>query len=230
MKKSLCISLLIFISSFFSVNAVAYYPYASEMTQIANYGELAAQLANDLQMYQNMVTNSENIPAEVWTSVQQDLNSVMNIVQQGQAISFAQQNIASSFQSKYPGYTQSNDFVKSYQSWSAAALDGLNEALQAAGLQSQQFSTEEDVLSQLRAMSQSSVGHMQAIQAGNQIAVEQVAQMQKLRELVMAQTQAESNYLAAERTEKDAQQAETVKLLEYKDLPNVDYKYFDGSK
>jgi type IV secretion system protein TrbJ len=211
-------------------------PYATEMTQIANNMELvtsvaqqAEQLANELNMYQNMVTNLANIPSQVWTSVQKDLDSVANVVQQGEAISFAQQNIATAFQAKYPGYTQANDFTKSYQSWSASALDGLNEALQAAGLQSQQFTTEEAALNQLRSMSQSSVGRMQAIQVGNQIAVEQVAQTQKLRELVMAQTQSQSNYLAAEKSEKDAQQAEVEQLLKYKDLPTVDYKYFNGS-
>jgi P-type conjugative transfer protein TrbJ len=54
---------------------------------------------------------------------------------------------------------------------------------------------------------------MQALQVGNQVAVEQVAQMQKLKQLVMSQTQAQSNYFAARQSGKDAKEAEMKDLL-----------------
>ncbi|HEY5312299.1 MAG TPA: hypothetical protein VIK18_07255, partial [Pirellulales bacterium] len=85
-----------------------------------------------------------------------------------------------------------------YTQWAANALGGIQGALQAAGLQSTQFGNEDQVFAQLQALSDGSVGHMEALQVSNMIGVQEVQQLEKLRQLQMAQLQGEFGYLATQ--------------------------------
>lgn len=61
-------------------------------------------------------------------------------------------------------------------------------------------------MSQLRSMSQSAVGQMQALQVGHQIAAQQVAQSQKLRGLVSQQMTMMATWYQSEQAAKDLAQ------------------------
>jgi P-type conjugative transfer protein TrbJ len=98
----------------------------------------------------------------------------------------------------YPGYAVPIDYTRAYTQWGNNALGGIQGALASAGLQSAQFAREDAVFAQLQALSDGSVGHMQAVQVGNMIAIQQVQQLQKLRQLQMAQLQGEFGYLATQ--------------------------------
>ncbi len=187
---------------------------ATEITQLLNNAELvtsvaqqAQQLATQLQQYQTMLTNLQNIPNQIWGPIQQDLMALQNVVKQGQALSFAASNVVQQFENTYTGFTQAPKFVTAYKQWSKTSMDSIKGSLAAANLQANQFATEEGTLSALRSMSQSSVGQLQALQVGSQIAVEQAAQMQKLRGLIMAQMQAQNAYMAGNQQEKDNRKA-----------------------
>lgn len=200
---------------------------ATEPTQIMNNVELvtsvaqqAEQLATEIksymqlvEQYKNMVTNTLSIPNQIWSSVQQDLMSVVGVVKQGQALAFSMSNIGDQFKLKFPGYKPTTDFSTDYKKWSGTLMDTIKGTLEAANLQSQQFSSEEGVLQQLRSMSSSNQGRMQAIQTGNQIAVETAAQMQKLRVLTMAQVQSQAAYMAKTEQEKDTTRASVETML-----------------
>ncbi len=68
------------------------------------------------------------------------------------------------------------------------------------------------------ARSQSAVGRMQAIQAGNEIASQNVQQLQKLRDLLATQINMQSNYVALEGDRKDITEATEQK---FKDQPTI---------
>lgn len=210
---------------------------ATEITQLLNNAELvtqvaqqAQQLATELQQYQTMIQNLQNIPNQVWSSVQNDLVQLAQVANTGQALSFAASNIAQQFEAAYPGYaTQSVKFATAYKGWSQKSLDSIKGALSAAGKQYADFANEAAVLNSLRTMSQSSSGQLQALQTGTQIAVEQAAQLQKLRGLIMAQMQSQANYQAAQQAEKDASRAAADKALQYVDpRAGVSFKGFSG--
>ena len=57
-------------------------------------------------------------------------------------------------------------------------------------------------------MSESAAGRMQALQVGNMMAAEQLQQLVQLRQLVMAQINAQNVYMAAQ-TNREAQRAAT---------------------
>jgi type IV secretion system protein TrbJ len=200
------------------------YPYASEMTQLLNNLELlhqalqqAQELSNQLKMLENMAQNLKNIPDQVWTPASQHLQSLMSVVKQGQSLAFSSSNISEEFQHKFKGFVQAESFQTDYKTWSNTVRDSLRTSLSAANLQSQQFTSEEQVLSALRSMSQSAEGRMQALQVGTQISVEQVAQLQKLRGLMMAQIQAQNTYMAGEQQQKDNVKAAEENFYKYSD-------------
>lgn len=193
---------------------------ATEPTQIANnvelvlqYAKQVEQYATQLQQYRDQLQNTLNIPNQIWSSIQNDLMGVMNVVKQGEALAFSLSNIGEQFQLKFPGFRATNDFVNDYKKWSQTLRDTLKGTLEAANLQSRQFATEEGVIAQLRSMSSSNQGRLQALQTGNQIAVEVAAQLQKLRALSMAQMQAQNSYIAKTEQEKDTENASVERML-----------------
>lgn len=193
---------------------------ATEPTQIANNVELVLQYAKQVQQYatqlqqwQNQIQNTLNIPNQIWSSIQNDLMGVMNIVKQGEALAFSLSNIGEQFKIKYPGFQTTTDYIGDYKKWSQTLRDTIKGTLEAANLQSQQFSTEEGVINQLRIMSQSNTGRLQALQTGNQIAVETTAQLQKLRALAMAQMQSQNAYMAKQEQERDSENASVDSML-----------------
>lgn len=189
---------------------------ASEWTQIANNVELVGQIqqsiqqtATQLQMYQSMVKNMQNIPNMTWGNIAGDLAQLRNVVASGQHISYVMQNADSVFMQRFPGYKPTTDYKGQYQAWSQGSMDGVRSAMNAAGVQSSQFATEQGTMEQLQAMSQNSQGQHQALQVGNQIAAQQVQQLQKLRQLQMSQMQAQNNYLAASQQSQDESRVAT---------------------
>jgi type IV secretion system protein TrbJ len=158
----------------------------------------ATQIANQLQQIAYEVQNLQNIPRGVWGTVRSDLSALTSVAKVGTSISYADANLGSEFASMYPGYVAPSDYTKAYQQWSSNALGGMRGALAVAGVQNTQLATEDGVLANLQALSDASAGHMQALQVGNMIAVEQVQQLQKLRELQMAQLQGEFGYMATQ--------------------------------
>ena len=206
---------------------------ALEVTQIANNVELVLQYAKQVEQYatqlmqwRDQLTQAMNIPQQIWSSIQQDIMGVVNVVKQGQALAFSLGNIGEVFKNKFKGYQPTTNFPAEYKQWSETLRDTIKGTLEAANLQSEQFATEEGVLQQLRTMSQSNQGRLQALQTGNQIAVEMVAQMQKLRALSLAQMQAQNAYMAKETQEKDTQRATLDSLIPKDRLSSREHKSY----
>lgn len=95
-------------------------------------------------------------------------------------------------------------YVERYKEWSATNDKTIRNILKAHGMQAGQFNTEKARFETLQTMSRNSEGRMQALQIGNEIANEQLLQMQKLREIMMEQSSLHASYFAKKR----AQEAE----------------------
>jgi len=75
-------------------------------------------------------------------------------------------------------------------------------------LHADDFADEQRRIQTLTALSDSAEGRMQAVQAGNMLAAEQIQQLVKLRQLMMAQINAQNVYMANV-TNRDAQSTAT---------------------
>lgn len=216
------------------VNAGTPFTGATEWTQILNNGELvslvgqsgeqignqvtqisqlAEQIQNQIRIYQNMLQNTLTLPSHVWGQVEGDLNRLRNLVNQGQGIAFSMGNADDVLRQRFKsfadfksGLDNGETFSESYRQWSDTNRDTIASTLRAAGLTAEQFTSEEATMSQLRSMSQSAVGQMQALQAGHQIAAQQVAQAQKLRGLVSQQITMMGAWYQSEQAAKDLAQ------------------------
>ncbi|KAA0178826.1 P-type conjugative transfer protein TrbJ [Cupriavidus gilardii] len=195
---------------------------ATEPTQILNnlqlvasYAELAQQTVTEINQYQAMLQNLMNMTpsqllgeaaAALWkdNNMTQTFKDLQTIVVAGQKVSYTLQNADQMFRNLHPGYGSAFDFRNGYKNWSNNTMNAVQNALKVMGAHSQNFASEQSVVKELSRRSQSAVGQLQALQAGNDIGVAMVGQLQQLRQLQMAQIQQQSAYIAAQQDRLDA--------------------------
>ena len=179
--------------------------FATEVTQVLNHAQLAMtyirqglQLQNEIKMYTDMIRNVKQLSNQTFGPITADLNSLAAIVQGGQALAYSLGNLDVQFRNTFRGYgTTPNTYYVQYRNWSQTSLDTTLGSLRAAGLQGQQLQSEQAVLNSLRGMAANSDGRMQALQVMGQIAEQQVQQLMKLRELMLADMSSKQAYQAA---------------------------------
>ena len=177
--------------------------------QVTQISQLAEQIQNQIRIYENTL----QLPTHIWSQVENDLSRLQNLVNQGQGIAFAMGNVDDVLKQRFQSYADfesglanGETFSSSYQSWSDTNRDTIASTLRAAGLTADQFGSEESTLAQLRSMSESSVGQMQALQVGHKLAEQQMAQTQKLRGLVSQQITMMGTWYQSEQAAKDLAQ------------------------
>jgi len=198
-------------------NCSTFYQQMFEYAEAVNTAlNTAEQLSTQIQQYQNMVTQGTGLPHSMFGSIAADLKSVVNIYNRSQALGRQIQNMDAQFNTAFPGFeSYLNQAANSaevpardrYQKWSEQGRDNVRTALEAANLNTSTFESEDAQLDRMVARSQSAVGRMQAIQAGNEIASQNVQQLQKLRDLVATQINMQGNYMAQQGDRRAASEA-----------------------
>jgi len=165
-------------------------------------------IANQVKQIEYLAQNTLNYSG-IWD--QEALPRLMRlgqIIEQEQAITYAMAGMDRVFRERYPGYRPITDWAAAYDQWTRTTLDTLRGSLAAVRLHADDFANEQRRIQTLTALSDSAEGRMQAIQAGNMLAGEQVQQLAKLRQLMMAQINAQNVYMANQ-TNRDAQRVAT---------------------
>lgn len=188
--------------------------------QIKQISQLAEQIQNQLNIYQNMLQNTAQLPNHIWGQVENDLKRLQTVVSQGDGIAFTMGNVDDVLKQRFKSFAElksnlpaGQSFSSTYQIWSDTNRDTIAATLKAANLTSEQFSSEEATMASLRSISETADGQMKALQVGHQIAAQQVAQTQKLRGLVSQQTTMMGTWLQASQTDKDLAQARREKFF-----------------
>lgn len=198
--------------------------FATEVTQLLNHGQLVMQyirqgeqLANEIKMLEDMLRNVKPLPGQTFGPIAADINALAAIVQGGQALAYSLGNLDALYRRTYPGYGyNANAYYVNYKNWSQTSLDTTLGALRAAGLQGLQLQSEQSVLNSLRGMAQTSDGRMQALQVLGQINEQQVQQLMKLRELMMADMSSKQAYQAAIIQHEAAGEAATERFFTFR--------------
>ncbi|MFU4468315.1 P-type conjugative transfer protein TrbJ [Pseudomonas aeruginosa] len=198
-------------------NCSTFYQQMFEYAEAVNTAlNTAEQLSTQIQQYQNMVTQGTGLPDSMFGSIAADLKSVVNIYNRSQALGRQIQNMDAQFNTAFPGFesylnqaANSAEFPARdrYKKWSEQGRDNVRTALEAASLNTSTFESEDAQLDRMVARSQSAVGRMQAIQAGNEIASQNVQQLQKLRDLLATQINMQGNFMAQQGDRKAASEA-----------------------
>lgn len=197
--------------------------FAMEYTQLMNHAQLvmqylrqAQQLAEAIKQTTDMVKNSKVLLGQVFGTISNDINALASIVQGGQALAYSLANLDALFKARFPGYRyEGAAYYLRYRDWSQTTLDTTLGALRAAGLQGQQLRSEQSVLSTLRSMAQSTTGRMEALQVMGQISEQQVQQLMKLRQLMLADMTSKQSYQAAVIQKQAASEAATEKFFKW---------------
>ncbi len=179
---------------------------ATEWTQLANnlqlvnkYIRQGEELRQKILMVADMARNTANLPFQVFGPVMADIGRLAGVVQNGRALAYSMANLDAEFRNRFRGYQyNARTWFRDYRDWSQTSLDTTLGTLRAAGLQGEQLASEQAVLDQLRGMAQSSDGRMRALQVSNQIMEQQVQQLMKLRQLILADLQSKQAYQAAQ--------------------------------
>src|SRR3954469_7273453 len=198
--------------------------FATEFTQLLNHGQLVMeyirqgeQLANEIKMYEDMLRNVKNLPNQFFRPSPADINVLATIVQGGRALAYSLGNLDQIFRQTYTGYGyNARAYYPNYKTWSQTSLDTTLGALRAAGLQAQQLQSEQAVLNSLRGMAQSSDGRMQALQVLGQISEQQVQQLMKLRELMLADLSSKQAFQASVIQQQAAEEAATERFFNWR--------------
>ena len=166
-------------------------------------------IANQVRQIENMIQNTRNYGRGIWdTEALPRLVRLGRVIDQEQAIAYSMANVDGLFRQRYPGYRPVTDWSREYDTWTRTTLDTLRGTLNSIRLHAGDFATEQGRIQALQAMSDSAEGRMQALQLGNMMAAEQLQQLVKLRQLVMAQINAQNVYMATQ-TNREAQRAAT---------------------
>jgi type IV secretion system protein TrbJ len=166
-------------------------------------------LQNQTQMLLNQAKNLTSLPYSSLQAIEQSFTRTQQLLNEAQHLAYDVNQIDQAFQRLYPqGYTGAassqqlvSDARERWQNSLAAYQDALRVQAGAVGNLGT-TRTETDILV---SSSQSAVGALQALQAGNQLVALQTRQLADLTAVVAAQSRAQS--LAGARTTSNQEQA-----------------------
>jgi P-type conjugative transfer protein TrbJ len=140
------------------------------------------------------------------------------VVQGGRALAWSLANDDVVFRETYPGYPSlaavgppppAGTYASRYAIWAQTSLDTTQGILRGAGFQGKLLATEQGVLGILRGLSAANLlNRNDAINLTGQLAAEQVAQLQKLRELQLEDMTSKGAYQGYQ-VQKDADMVAT---------------------
>jgi len=163
--------------------------YASQLQQLQQETQT---LVTEAQQLQYMIKNTTGGSAGVWQSNQSMLDELGGLIQQQGGLSYSLGNLQSQFQQQFPGYSVPKNPDQQEAANIATTLNTLNGTLADAQSQAQNFANEQAQFAQLEGMNRTATGRLQAIQVGNEIALQQAQQIQMLRQLVVAMINAQN--------------------------------------
>jgi len=149
-----------------------------------------------------------------WSNTSKLIQELDNILSQSNALSYTAENVDQQFKNLFPGYISVNNYNEEYQHITESALDTLQNVLHDFNASANDFANETTLLKDLQNYSAAAAGQTQAIQVANQIASEQVSQLQLLRQALMTQANAQAVYYAQQIQNKASALAEFSELID----------------
>lgn len=178
------------------------------VTQLTQYAKEAESMATQLQQYQtqlqqytNMVTNSVAIPQEAWSTVQSDIMRVQALSNAASLLSGNSGSLISRLQNASAYANQAGSLanipgqITGYQETIGNNLGTMGRTL---GLQQGQETDNAALLASLQQHSQSAVGQMEAIQAGNELAHQQATQLLQIQATLSSTAQMQATQMAVD--------------------------------
>ncbi len=198
---------------------------ATEPTQVSvklmhdlEYAKQLLQYAIQVQQLADALKNTAHGGPASLTSIAADLGMLAAVVQGGRALAYSLGNDDVVFRQTYPGYQplasvgpppSAGTYANRYAIWAQTSLDTTQGILRGAGFQGKLLATEQGALAILSGLTASNIlNRNDAINLTGQLASEQVAQLQKLRELQLEDLTSKAAYQGYQ-VQKDADMVAT---------------------
>ena len=164
-----------------------------------SYGTQLLQYQTQLQQYANMVTNTVALPQEVWGTVQSDIMRVQALSNAASLLSgnfgslISRLQNASAYSSQAGSIAAIPNQITGYQQTIGINLSTMGKML---GIQQGMETNNAALLATLQQHAQSAAGQMQAIQAGNELAHAQAAQLMQIQATLSGTAQMQATQMA----------------------------------
>lgn len=226
-----------------SANAGVATGEATEWTQLANNAELVAIVAKETKVvalnsqqlltqaqtlktqllaYQNMITNTQNLPDTIWRDVVGSLTQLHGVMSQANSLAFDGGQLDEVLKSNLivdPLYKASGlskgEYQKRYDEWGLLSNSSLTAALSASRMTIKDVETEAKTLSRIQEQGKSVKGQVEAIQVGNELAASVAHQLTKLRSITATQNVQTSVFQGRWLAQMDADEAQTRKTARH---------------
>ena len=153
-------------------------------------------IRNQLQAYKQ---NIANLGSFHYQDIGNAISRLDGITRQGQSISYAMQNVDGKFRQYYPDYSgrqNATNYTQAYQNWNKTTMTTFSNSLRAIGSNTESVQKEDQLMQQLKAQSQNAQGRKQIMQAANEMSAENIRQLESLKHLIAAQSNAQTAYMA----------------------------------
>lgn len=193
---------------------------ASEWTQVLNYSELYNQTNQSMSQLQTQISQLANLQQQVsagrildWGQAKQLIAATAGTIRQSQTVGYDSAGMAARWSLLYPDFNNRSgtNYLKQYAGWSKETNSAIKTALTANGQQVQNFQNDEATRSSLESLSAEANGsqsQIAAVNATNQIAMGQYDEMQKLRQIQVAQNGAMLTYMQGQQQAADQKTAQ----------------------
>lgn len=175
---------------------------ADQALQLARQAE---QLQTQIRAYEQQMRDGLALPEHLFGDVARDIAAVNQVFQQAQGLAYTAANLDQEFAQRYGSFDSYNQagvgaaqLQDKYRQWNAESSDAVLQTMRALGVQSQGMAGEQELLRRLQMQARSAQGHQQTLAVGNELAAENVAQMQRLRQLLMMQVQLQAQAMQIE--------------------------------
>jgi len=200
----------------------------SDARQAQQYATQLQQKATQLQSLQAQLTNMTALPMSLWSQVQGDIMQVRNLANASSLLTGNSGSIIARLQSAQ-GYANQASFLPEnigdqFRMWQNTLGNASNSLGRTLGVQQGQEQNYAALQAAINQHSQSAVGQMQAIQAGNELASLTSTQLNQMQVTLTAigQNQATHNIVADDR--QAAEDAAMQKLVAVTPVQTTGYK------
>jgi len=192
-------------------------------TQIQQYQQQVAQYTNQFQSYKMMLENIGQLPQRQWQQFETSVNGLRNIMSQTGGMTYTASNYSQQFSAMNPGYdkllqTEGLNPSDIYKQTSDETRNTVDGALKYMNMSQKDLEDDQTTMRELQNLSTSATGQKAAVQAANEIALHQTAQLKKLHQTMMVQANVQNQAIVAEQTRKDAAKAHAKQMMQQKNV------------
>jgi type IV secretion system protein TrbJ len=164
---------------------------AMKTEQVLQYLKEVETALNTYNHLQLMIREVQQLAEHPSTNISADLATFSGVLQSSASLAMDLGQMDAIFQSDFAPFAPSPlaNFSQQYSTWAGTALNGLHSAANSAASQGNMIQNEQLFMAQLNTMNQQQNGLDQGLQIGNSVGLETVAQLQRLRMLMIANIQ-----------------------------------------